>query len=96
MNEWQSNSQEHEAWWSADVIFEAFFTAMTGDRYEELAAMGRKRSRYDPVMICMNFNSDASMVIFFIIPIFFFCFVFEHETLYTIRVLAVFDFYYRG
>ena len=25
----------------------------------------------------------------------FFCFVFENETLYTIQVLAVFDFYYR-
>ena len=57
--------------------------------------MGRKRSRYDPIMICMNFNSSASMVIFFIIPVFF-CFVFEHETLYTVRVLAVFHFYYRG
>ena len=55
--------------------FWGFLTETTGDRYEELAAMGRKRSRYDPVMICMNFNSSASMVIFFIIPVFFlFCF----------------------
>ena len=44
-------------------------------------------------MIRMNFNSEASLVIFFIIPVLF-CFVFEHETLYTIRSLAVFDFYY--
>ena len=42
-------------------------------------------------MISMNFNSCASFALFFIIP-FIFCFVFEHGTLYTIRVLAVFDF----
>ena len=52
------------------------------------------RSRSDTVMISMNFNSYASLVIFFIISVLF-CFVFEHWTLYTIRVLAVFDFYYR-
>ena len=45
-------------------------------------------------MISMNFNSYASLVIFFIIPVLL-CFVFEHENLYTIRVLAMFDFYYR-
>ena len=45
-------------------------------------------------MIRMNFNSYASLVIFFIIPVLF-CFVFEHKTLYDTRVLAVFDFYYR-
>ena len=50
--------------------------------------------RSDTVMISMNFNSYASLVIFFIISVLF-CFVFEHWTLYTIRVLAVFDFYYR-
>ena len=33
------------------------------------------RSRSDTVMISMNFNSYASLVIFFIIPVFF-CFVF--------------------
>ena len=50
--------------------------------------------RSDTVMISMNFNNYASLVIFFIISVLF-CFVFEHWTLYTIRVLAVFDFYYR-
>ena len=44
-------------------------------------------------MISMNFNNNASLVIFFIISVFF-CFVFEHKTLYTTRVLAVFDIYY--
>ena len=53
----------------------------------------RDRSRSDTGMISMNFNSYASLVIFFIIPVLF-CFVFDHETLLTIRVLAVFDFYY--
>ena len=37
---------------------------------------------------------DELAAIFFIIPVLF-CFVFEHETIYTTRVLAVFDFYYR-
>ena len=36
----------------------------------------------------------ASLVIFVIISVLF-CFVFEHWTLYTFRMLAVFDFYYR-
>ena len=54
----------------------------------------RDRSRSDIGMISMNFNSYSSLVIFFIIPVLF-CFVFDQETLHTIRVLAVFDFYYR-
>ena len=41
----------------------------------------------------MNFNSYANQAIFFIIPVLF-CFVLEHETIYTLRVLAVFDFHY--
>ena len=49
------------------------------------------RSRSYIVMISMNFNSYASLVIFFIIPVLL-CFVFEHENLYTIRVLAMFEF----
>ena len=44
-------------------------------------------------MICMNFNSYAILVIFFVIPVFF-SFVFEHETLHILQVLAVFEFYY--
>ena len=43
---------------------------------------------FDTVMISMNFNSYASLVIFSIISVLF-CFVFEHWTLYTIWVLAV-------
>ena len=49
--------------------------------------------RSDTVMISMNFNSYASLVIFFIIYVLF-SFVFERWTLHTIRVLAVFDFYF--
>ena len=45
-------------------------------------------------MISMNFISYVSWVIFFIIAVLL-CFVFEHETIYTMRELAVFDFYYR-
>ena len=65
---------------------------MTGDRPDERkqAAMDfqHDRSRSDTVMISVNFNSYASLPIFFIIPV---C---EHETIHTTWVLAVFDFYY--
>ena len=49
-----------------DVTSEACFTAMTGDRHDELAAMVFSKIRIpsDTVMICMNFNSYASLVIF--------------------------------
>ena len=54
-----------------DVVSEACFTASTRDRPDELAAMDLTHDyrRSDTVMICMNFNSYASLVIFFIIPI---------------------------
>ena len=46
---------------AADLVSEACFTAMTGDRHDELAAMDHSmiadRSRSDTVMACMNFNS---------------------------------------
>ena len=45
-------------------------------------------------MISVSFNSYVNLAIFFIIPALF-CFVLEHETIYTTRVVAVFDFYYR-
>ena len=50
--------------------------------------------RSDTVMISMNFNSYASLVIFFIILVLF-CFVFDHKILLTIWVLAVFGFFNR-
>ena len=48
-------------------------------------------------MISTSFNSYASLAIFssFLFCSVFFFFFFEHETIYTSRVLAVFDFYYR-
>ena len=47
-------------------------------------------------MISTSFNSYASLAIFFILSVLFcFFFFFEHETIYTSRVLAVFDFYCR-
>ena len=61
---------------AADVLAEACFTTMTEDRHDELAAM-------DLSVISMNFNSYASLVIFFIILVLF-CFVFDHEILLTI------------
>ena len=44
-------------------------------------------SRSDTVMICINFNSYSSLVVFFIIPVWF-CFVFKHETIHTTWVSA--------
>ena len=52
--------------------------------------------QHDTVMISTSFKSYASLAIFFIISVLFcFFFFFEHETIYTTRVLAVFDFYCR-
>ena len=45
-------------------------------------------------MISMDFNS-YSLAIFLIVPALFSFFGFEHETTHTIRVLGVFDCYYR-
>ena len=45
-------------------------------------------------MICINFNGHAILVIIFIIPVLL-CLVFEHETIQTVRMLVVFDFYRR-
>ena len=45
-------------------------------------------------MISMNFNSYVSLVTFFIGRVLF-SFVFKHKNMCTIRLLAVFDFYYR-
>ena len=47
-----------------------------------------------PSWLVWVFNSYASLAILFIILVLF-CFVFEHETINTALVLAVFDFYYR-
>ena len=68
---------------------------ITGDRRDERSdGLKHDHIRSDTVVISMNFNSYASLVIFFIILVLFF-FVFDRETLLTIQVLAVFDFYYR-
>ena len=52
---------------------------MTGGRHDERAASGLQHDhiRSDSLMLSMNFNSYASLVIFFIISVLF-CFVFEH------------------
>ena len=66
-----------------DVTSEAWFTAMTGDRHDELAAMVLSKIRIpsDTVMICMNFNSYASLVIFSSF-MFFFSVLFLNTKLY--------------
>ena len=66
---------------AADIVSEACFTAMTGDRHDERAAMDFGIIIYirsDTVMISMNFNSYANFVIFFIISVLF-CFVLNTE-----------------
>ena len=57
----------------------ACFNAMTGDRHDKLAAMD---------LSIFNFNNNASLFMFFIIPILL-CFVFEHETIYYTSVSCV-------
>ena len=57
----------------------ACFNAMTGDRQDKLAAMD---------LSIFNFNNNASLFMFFIIPISL-CFVFEHETIYYTSVSCV-------
>ena len=81
-----------------DVTSEACFTAMTGDRHDELAAMVLSKIRIpsDTVMICMNFNSYASLVIFSSF-MFFFSVLLLNTKLYIyiyifIRLLARRDF----
>ena len=81
-----------------DVTSEACFTAMTGDRHDELAAMVLSKIRIpsDTVMICMNFNSYASLVIFSSF-MFFFSVLFLNTKLYIYiyiftRLLARRDF----
>ena len=57
----------------------ACFNAMTGDSQDKLAAMD---------LSIFNFNNNASLFMFFIIPILL-CFVFEHETIYYTSVSCV-------
>ena len=79
---------------AADVISEAFLTAMTGYRHEELAAMDLRMIivALTPSWLARNFNSYASLAIFLIIPFLFF-FFFLNTKLYmlVIRVLTVFE-----
>ena len=77
---------------AVDVVPEAYFIAMTEDRHNELAAM-------DLSMIAVALTPSWLVWILTVMPGYIFhnsCFfLFEIETLYTIQVLAVFDFYYR-
>ena len=58
-----------------DVISEACFT---GDLRASDVGPQHDRSRFDNVMISINYNSCATLAIFFIIRVFFY-FVFELE-----------------
>ena len=75
-----------------DLVPEACSTAMTEDRHDELAAI-------DLSMIAVALTPSWLVWILTVMPGYIFhnsCFfLFEIETLYTIQVLAVFDFYYR-
>ena len=64
---------------------------MNEDCHDKLAAMDL--GMITVALTPSYFNNNASLFMFFIIPISF-CFVFEHEIKYTIRVLAVFYFYH--
>ena len=75
------------------LINEVLLTAMTADRHGELAALDLSITpswlvRVSTVMpVWLYFSSFLFCSVFF--------FFFEHEIIYTTRVLAVFDFYCR-
>ena len=58
-----------------DIISEACFI---GDLLASHVGPQHDRSRSDIVMISMNYDSNATLAIFFIIPVLF-CYVFELE-----------------
>ena len=80
-------------WKVVNLVPEACSTVMTRDHHDELAAI-------DLSMIAVALTPSWLVWILTVMPRYifhhtcFFCFVFENETLYTIKVLAVFDFYY--
>ena len=59
---------------------------MTGDRHDERAASGLQHDhiRSDSVMLSMNFNSYASLVIFFITSVLFCSVLFLNTELYIL------------
>ena len=74
-----------------DLVPEACSIAMTVDRHDERVAI-------DLSMIAVAPTPSRLVWILTVMPGYIFhpsCFVFENETLYTIQVLAMFDFYYR-
>ena len=73
---------------AVDVISEAFFRAMTGDRDDELAAL-------TPSWLVCILTVMPVWLYFSYHSCFFPHFFFEHEPKYAIRVLTEFDFYYR-
>ena len=80
---------------AADVISEASFTTMTGDRDDELAAMDLNTVAVALTPLWLVWIQQLCQFgDIFVIPVLF-CFVSEHKILYTIRELAVFDVYYR-
>ena len=87
---------------ASDVIFWGLLTMMSCPRWTSAWSRSfwavrvgpqHDRGRSETVMMSMNFNSYASLAIFFIIPVLF-CFVFEHETMYT-QAWPISDFYSR-
>ena len=73
---------------AADVVSEACCDDRRSPWWASRDGLQHDHIRSDTVMIRMNFNSYASLVIYFIISVLF-CFVFGHWTLYTVWVLAV-------
>ena len=69
-------------WWPR--LVEACLTVMTVDHRNELLVMDHSMMVVAlRLMVCMNYNSYASLALFFIIHVLF-CFVFQHETLYIL------------
>ena len=88
MNELQLNLPEHDdrSGWQSHKTSEAYLTAMTGDRHDDLAAFDLNLT-----LSWLVWTSTVMLVwLYFSSPYCFFYFVFEHETIiYYKRVSCV-------
>lgn len=78
-----------------DLVPKAYFTAMTENRHDELAAMNHSMIAVTRSPWFANFLA-AMPVLSRFLSFLFYCFVYdsyEHEIIYTVRAIAVFKFY---
>ena len=80
---------------AAYVVSDACYTAMTGNRHDERAVLDLSMIAVALTLSWLVWILTVMTVLLYFLKIpVLFCFVLEHETIYTTRVLAVFNFYY--